>query len=193
MSISLHDVEKLQALYPDYQIELREGKLIIMSPSDSVSGEIGVRFIALLAPWVYSHNLGRVLDSSTDFRMPNGDLLSPDVSFVSRERLKQNPRTYVPVVPQLVVEIKSSRDRIRDLEEKIALFLSQGTQVGMLIDPDTHTVSVYRSAGPGQHAGNGKEFSPQVITLRDGDSLSVPELFPGWEIPITSLWPVIYE
>ena len=37
MSISLDDVEKLQAVYPDYRIELREGKLIVMSPSDSTS------------------------------------------------------------------------------------------------------------------------------------------------------------
>ena len=125
MSINLHDVEKLQALYPEYQIELREGKIIIMGPSDSASSEIGARFSTLLGTWVYSHNSGRVLDASTGFRMPNGDLLSPDVSFVSRERLKQNPRTYLSVIPELIVEIKSSRDRIRELEEKIAFFLER--------------------------------------------------------------------
>lgn len=192
MSISLHDVEKLQSLYPDYQIELREGKIIIMGPSDSVSGEIGARFSTLLGTWVYSHNLGRVLDASTGYRMPNGDLLSPDVSFVSRERLKQNPRTYLPVVPQLVVEIKSSRDRIRELEEKIAIFLSQGVQVGILIDPDRHIVLVYRSGGLSKNADDG-DWMPQVVTLGDGDFLTVPELFPGWEIPIRSLWPAVYE
>jgi Uma2 family endonuclease len=181
MSLSVSDVEKVQALYPDYRIELREGKLIVMSPSDSVSGEIAGRFITLLSNWVYTQKAGRVLDSSTGFRLPNGDLLSPDVSFVSRERLKHNPRTYAPVVPQLIVEIKSSRDRIHELEEKIALFLSQGVEVGILIDPDKHTVRVYRS-----------DIS-QETTLKDGDTLSIPELFPGWEIPITSLWPVVYE
>ncbi len=192
MSISFHDVEKLQALYPDYQIELREGKIIIKSPSDSVSGEIGMRFGSLLSAWVYNHNVGRVLDSSTGYRMPNGDLLSPDVSFVSRERLKQNPRTYLTVIPQLVVEIKSSRDRIHDLEEKIALFLSQGVQVGILIDPDTHTVCVYRSEGLSKNADSGEPIL-QVTTLQDGDTLTTPELFPGLEIPITSLWPPVYE
>ena len=192
MSISFNDVEKLHALYPDHQIELREGKIIIMSPSDSVSGEIGMRFGSLLSAWVYSHNSGRVLDSITGFRMPNGDLLSPDVSFVSRERLKQNPRTYLPVVPQLVVEIKSSRDRIRELEEKIALFLSQGVQVGILIDPDMHSVCTYRSGGLSKDADSGESI-PQGIILRDGDTLTIPELFPGLEIPITSLWPVVYE
>src|SRR5947209_2899412 len=53
MSISFNDVEKLQALYPDHQIELREGKIIIMSPSDGISGAIGARFIALLSIWVF--------------------------------------------------------------------------------------------------------------------------------------------
>src|SRR2546425_10803312 len=192
MSISLQDVEKLQALYPDYQIELREGKIIIMSPSDSASGEIGARFTTLLGTWGYSHHLGRVLDASPGFRMPNGDLLSPDVSFVSRERLKQNLRTYLSVVPQLIVEIKSSHDRLRELEEKIALFLSQGVQVGILIDPDTHIVSVYRPTGLSKNADSG-DPNPQATTLRDGDTLSIPELFPGWEIPITSLWPPVYE
>jgi Uma2 family endonuclease len=70
MSISFHDVERLQALYPDRQIELREGKLIIMNPSDSVSGEVGARFSMLLSTWVYTYHLGRILDSSTGFRLP---------------------------------------------------------------------------------------------------------------------------
>lgn len=52
MSMSIHDIEKIQALYPDHQIELREGKIIIQAPSDMVSGEIGARFIALLCAWV---------------------------------------------------------------------------------------------------------------------------------------------
>ncbi len=192
MSISFHDVERLQALYPDRQIELREGKLIIMGPSDSVSGEVGARFSMLLSTWVYAYNLGRILDSSTGFRLPNGDLLSPDVSFVARERLKHNPRTYLSVIPELIVEIKLSRDRLRELEEKIALFLDQGVQVGLLIDPDTHTVRVYRASGLSKDAESGETIS-QGTTLHDGDSLSIPDLFPGWEIPITSLWPSEYE
>ena len=146
----------------------------------------------LLSTWVYTHNLGRILDSSTGFRLPNGELLSPNVSYVSRERLKHNPRTYLSVVPELIVEIKLSRDRLRELEEKIALFLDQGVQVGLLIDPDTHTVRVYRSSGLSKDVESG-EVIPKGTTLHNGDSLTIPDLFPGWEIPITSLWPSVYE
>ena len=141
---------------------------------------------------MYEHNLGEVLDSSTGFRLPNGDLLSPDVSFVSRNRLKRVSRTYLSVVPELIVEIKASSDRIRELEEKIALFLRQGVQVGILIDPDQQVVSVYRITGLSIDDDR-EEVLPQSTTLRDGDPLTIPELFPGWEISITNLWPAVYE
>ena len=184
--MNIQDVERLQGLYPENQIELREGRLIIMSPSDGVSGVVGVRFSRLLANGVYEHNLGEVLDSSTCFRLPNGDLLSPDVSFVSHARLKRIARAYLAVVPELIVEIKSSSDRIRELEGKISLFLRQGVQVGVLIDPDKKTVSVYRSTGT---TDDEKEEVLQKTTLRENDILIIPELFPGWEGAITNFWP----
>ncbi len=193
MAISFQDVERLQGLYPDYQIELREGKIIIMSPSDIVSSEIGARLIAQLSIYMYNHNLsGRILESSAGFRLSNGDLLAPDVSFVSRERLKKSPRSYASVMPELIVEIKSSSDRIREPEEKIAVFLSQGVQVGILINPDTHTVSVYRSSGLSEDTEGSPAISQKTM-LHDADTLTISELFPGWEMPIASLWPPVYE
>ena len=192
MAISLHDVEKLQALYPNHQIELREGNIVIMSPSDNTSGEIGVLLSILLGSWVYRHKLGHLYDSNTGIRMPNGDMLSPDISFVSRARFKRPSRTYLPVVPELIVEIKSSSDRISQLQEKITLFLSQGVQVGILIDPDKHIVTVYRSGEPNERNGS-DEPALQKTTLKDGDILTIPELFPGWEIQIADLWPPAYE
>ncbi len=193
MAISFQDVERLQGLYPDHQIELREGKIIIMSPLDIVSSEIGARLIAQLSIYMYNHNLsGRILESSAGFRLSNGDLLAPDVSFVSRERLKKSPRSYASVMPGLIVEIKSSSDRIREPEEKIAVFLSQGVQVGILINPDTHTVSVYRSSGLSEDTEGSPAISQKTM-LHDADTLTISELFPGWEMPIASLWPPVYE
>ncbi|HLH60728.1 MAG TPA: Uma2 family endonuclease [Ktedonobacteraceae bacterium] len=192
MAMSFHDVERLQAFYPNNKIELREGKLIIMSPSDFVSSEIGSRFIVFLSNWVFKHNAGRIADSSAGFRMPNGDLLSPDVSFVSRERLKQAPRSYADVVPELIVEVKSSTDRIRELEQKIALFIQQGVQVSLLIDPDKRTVRVYRANSLRKDAEGEEDVFP-ISILQNGDTLTIPDLFPGWELPIEQLWTPKYE
>ena len=192
MSISFHDVERLKSFYPEHKIELREGKLIIMSPSDSVSGDVGVQFSTLLNLWVREYGLGRVLGARAGFLMPNGDLLSPNVSFVSRERLKRIPRTYAAVVPELIVEIKSSTDRIRELEQKIALFLRQGVHVGLLIDPDKQTVRIYGSSSLKEDA-EGEEAIFPITILKDGETLTIPDLFPGWKLPIESLWPLVYE
>jgi Uma2 family endonuclease len=78
------------------------------------------------------------------------------------------------------------------LEEKIALFLRQGVQVSLLIDPDKRTVRTYRSSSLRKDA-EGEEVIFPITILQDGDTLTIPDLFPGWELPITSLWPPVYE
>ncbi|MEH2444113.1 Uma2 family endonuclease, partial [Nostoc sp.] len=154
MSFAITDLEQLQTEHPEWQMELVEGKIIVMGPSDYESEEIGARLITFLNNWVMSRKLGRITGSSAGFIIPNiedkdGDsekrnLRAPDVSFVRADRLKKTKRDFVELVPDLIVEIKSKSDRIKPLEEKIQLFLQLGSVVGILIDPDKLTVTVYR-------------------------------------------------
>jgi Uma2 family endonuclease len=102
------------------------------------------------------------------------------VSFVRADRLKKTKRDFVELVPDLAVEVKSKTDRIKPLVEKIELFLKLGTQVGILIDPDKLTLAVYRPNQP-------------AVVLKDGDTLSIPELLPGWELAVSELWPPEFE
>lgn len=182
--MTLTDLEQLQATLNqagyDYQLELEDGKIIVVGPSDIDSSEIGVLFSRLLANWVYPRRLGRVFDSAGGFILPNTDLKAPDVSFVRASRLQRRLRYFAEMVPDLVVEIKSQSDRIKPLEEKVQMFLSLGAVVGILIDPDKETVTVYRPTG-------------EPTVLRDGDILTVPELFPGWELPISEIWPPVFD
>ncbi|MDJ1171872.1 Uma2 family endonuclease [Roseofilum sp. BLCC_M154] len=181
--MTIKDLEKVQANLQqsgqDYRVELEDGKIIVMGPSDIVSSEIGSILISLLITWVYPRRLGRVFDSSGGFILPNSDLTAPDVSFVRAERLKTTPRYFGDLVPDLVVEIKSQSDRIKPLEDKLQLFLSLGSTVGLLIDPDLQTVTIYRS-------------NAQPIILRDQQELTLPELLPGWSIQINQIWPPIF-
>ena len=121
-----------------------------------------------------------MFDSAGGFILPNTDLKAPDVSFVRASRLRQRRRYFAEMVPDLVVKIKSQSDRIKPLEEKIKMFLSLGAVVGILIDPDQETVTVYRPTG-------------ESTMLRTGDILTIPELFPGWEQPIAELWPPVFD
>ena len=184
MSLTVNHLEKLQDQLQnapdDYQIELREGELIVMGPSDIVSSYIGAQLSFLLKLWVSPRRLGLVFDSSGGFILPNSDLTAPDVSYVSRERMPRTVRYFSEVVPDLVVEIKSQSDRLSKLQDKIAMFLDQGVKIGLLVDPDELTVTLYRTAQ-----------NPMVF--QDGETLTIPELFPGWELQISELWPPVFE
>ncbi|MFN9557037.1 MAG: Uma2 family endonuclease [Dolichospermum sp.] len=184
MSImTIKDVEKLQTAINDagldYDVELTNGKISIVGPSDIVSSEIGILFSRLLANWVYPRRLGRVFDSAGGFILPNSNLTAPDVSFVSAARLRQSPRYFGELVPDLVVDIKSQSDRIKTLKNKILNLIKLGAIIGILIDPDEETVTVYRSQG-------------EAIVFHNGDILTLPELFPGWELAVCELWPPIF-
>ncbi|MEH2317225.1 hypothetical protein [Nostoc sp.] len=70
-------------------------------------------------------------------------------------------------------------NRIKLITTKILKFIELGAIIGILIDPDEETVTIYRSIG-------------EPTVLENGEILTIPELFPGWELPITELWPPIF-
>jgi Uma2 family endonuclease len=182
-AMTVKDLNQVQTLFSeaglDYKIELDDGIISIMGPSDIVSSEISSRLIAFLFVWVNPRRLGRVFDSAGGFIMPNTNVKAPDVSFVRAARLRQSPRYFGELVPDLVVEIKSQSDRIKPIETKVLKFIELGAVVGILIDPDEETVTIYRSTG-------------EPTILGNGDILTIPELVPGWELPISELWPPIF-
>ena len=182
-AMTLKDLNQVQTLFSeaglDYKIELEDGRLSIVGPSDIVSSEISSILIRLLGNWVYPRRLGRVFDSAGGFIMPDTNVKAPDVSFVRAARLRQSPRYFGELVPDLVVEIKSQNDRIKPIETKVLKFIELGAIVGILIDPDEETVTIYRSTG-------------EPTVLGNGDILTVAELFPGWELPVSELWPPIF-
>ncbi|MEC4990425.1 MAG: Uma2 family endonuclease [Oscillatoria sp. PMC 1068.18] len=184
MSLEIKDLEKIQSTlqqaHLDYQLELVDGKITIMGLSDYLSEEIIARLITFLNMWVLPRRIGRVTGSSAGFRLPDGNLRGPDVSFVSASRLQNSPRSFAKLLPDLMVEVKSSTDRIKPIVKKIHRFLELGTTVGILIDPDRQTLTIYR-------------LNQEPIELTDGDNLTIPELFPGWELPISELWPPVFE
>jgi Uma2 family endonuclease len=133
-----------------------------------------------LANWTRPRQLGRVTGSSAGFSLPNSDTRAPDVSFVQAARLPRSPRSFAQLAPDLMVEVKSPTDSLKSLRTKIDQFLEQGTQVGILINPEQRWVEVRRA-------------NQEPILLRDGDVLTVPDLLPDWKVQICELWPPVFE
>jgi Uma2 family endonuclease len=97
-AMTLKDLNQVQTLFSeaglDYKIELEDGRLSIVGPSDIVSSEISSRLIAFLFAWINPRRLGRVFDSAGGFIMPDTNVKAPDVSFVRAARLRQSPRYF---------------------------------------------------------------------------------------------------
>ena len=181
-NLTIKDLEKLQIDYPDYQMELVEGEIIVMSPSGLESGEIVAAIVAQLRNWVRPRKLGRVIASNGGFRLPNtdGDVRAPDASFIRAEKLPRSTEDYAELVPDLIFEVKSKSDKLPKLRQKIQEFIELGTVVGVLVDPRTRTMEVYR-------------YQQEKIVLKDGDVLEVEEILPGWKLPVVEVWAPDFE
>ncbi|MDX2240074.1 MAG: Uma2 family endonuclease [Leptolyngbyaceae cyanobacterium bins.302] len=182
MSLTVKDLEKLQKQQPDYRMELVEGEIVVMSPSGLESDEVAAEIIRQLGNWVRPRRLGRITASSAGYVLPNADedVRAPDCSFIRAERLRRTTQSFAQFVPDLMFEVASANDSNDRLRAKIREFLALGTVVGVLVDPRIQTVEVH-------------QLGQEPILLRNGDVFTVPDLLPGWELEISSIWAPVFD
>jgi Uma2 family endonuclease len=168
--------EFLTGQHSGHDVEIRNGEIVVVSPHDLVSSSVVVNLASELNAWVRTHNLGHVFESNGGFRYDDGDLMAPDVSYISRERLPHVPRSFAKAVPELVIEVQSSTQRASATRAKLQLLLQKGSTVAIYIDPGSHHVEIFRDGA-----------APEVYT--DGQSFELADILPGLRISVASLWP----
>ena len=137
--------EELMALPEDgFKRELVGGEIQV-NPAGSPHGLVGLRLGSRLLAFVEAAGLGLVFDSSTGWRLPNGNLRVPDLSFVSRQRLPALHEGFLRVPPDLAVEILSPGDSLPRMDEKIAEYATAGVRLTWVIDVRRRRASAYRS------------------------------------------------
>ena len=138
--------EELERLPKDgNKYELLDGKLI-MSPVHANHGVICTRLVILLGTFIHRHKLGEIYDSSTGFRLSDKVLLSPDVAFVSKARLRKiliAPDRFLYGAPDLGIEVLSPSDRMREVHRKLDRYFEHGTRVVWWVDWKQEQVHIY--------------------------------------------------
>ena len=164
----------------DVKYEIWDGKVIAMPPAGLKHGAIISQLMYLLGTAVYEHKLGRLFDGQTGFRLSFEHCFEPDISFVTRERLKliltqAEDEKLFHGAPDLAVEVLSPSDSITKAERKIILYLTHGTRLAWMIDPKSKTVRVYRP---------GEDFE----LLRGDRFLTGNSVLPGLKVSLARIF-----
>ena len=88
-------LEQLSADNPEVRFETnKEGHLISMSPTGSDSGRLNMNLAVQVWNWNAKTKSGVVYDSSTGFKLFNGAIRSPDVTWIAIERWNNELRSF---------------------------------------------------------------------------------------------------
>lgn len=166
--------------HPDLKFELSaEGELIVMPPTSMESGWRNSDLNFEVVKWARKDKTGVVFDSSTMFTLPSGAKRSPDVSWITKEKVKKlsltERRKFARIVPDFVIELRSPTDSLEDLQDKMKEYIENGVRLGWLIDPTEKKVHVYRT--------NGK-----VEVLDDPEQVGGEDILKGFRLKVREIW-----
>jgi len=164
--------------FGDMRYELVRGEIVTMPPAFEDHGETSSRLEILLGHYILMNKLGKTYTAETGFLVGrNPDTVrAPDFAFIQRSRLPSAvsvPR-WVPVIPDLVVEVVSSGDRPAEIADKVTMWLDAGVRMALVVTPGARAIDIHR---PGQ----------PLLILRDGDTLDGGDVLPGFSASVSHL------
>ena len=114
-----------------------------------------------------------MLDSSTGYRLPGGNVRSPDLSFVAVGRLLDGkaPEGFLELAPDLAVEVLSPERQILD---KVGEYLGAGVRLVWVIDPRKRRAAVYRSL-------------TDLREISEAGALDGMDVLPGFSCPLAEI------
>jgi Uma2 family endonuclease len=183
MSITLsanYTAEDLLTMPDGDLYELVDGQLV-ERPMGTESSWVGGKLFRLIAEYAETNGLGWGLPSDSSYQcFPNrpNQVRKPDISFIRLGRLpnEEFPRGHCRIAPDLVAEVVSPNDFYSEVIRRILDFQSAGVPMIWVIDPDSRTVTVYRSDN-------------SLTLLHEHELLSGENVLEGFTCNIAELFP----
>lgn len=135
-----------------------------------IQGSLGTHARANGLGVVYAADTGFLLEADPDL------VLAPDVAFIRRERQRLGDTArYIPIAPDMAVEVISPSDRLTQVHEKALEWLAHGVRMVIVVNPRNRTVQVYRSP-------------TDIATLTEADTLDGGDVIPGWRMAVADIF-----
>ncbi len=169
--------ELLQVSVPGKRVELVRGVLVVREPTGLRHGRVVAALSRRLTDHVEATRQGEVYAGDTGFTLSRGPdtVRAPDIAFIRRERIPDPEPLGVPdLAPDLAVEVLSPTNRPGETLAKVADWLSAGTRLVWVIDPERHLVRVYRHDGT-------------EALVSSTETLSGEDLLPGFTCPLDAI------
>jgi Uma2 family endonuclease len=145
--LSIEQFWQISAENPILRLEREaNGDLIVMTPTTRGTSFRNSLITIALGNWTEQDGRGYAFESNVAFLLPDGAILSPDASWITRDRWTPTSEDeYTTVLcPDFIIELRSKSDRLRTLQRKMQSWIDNGVQLAWLIDPERKTVEVYR-------------------------------------------------
>ncbi|MEI6442409.1 MAG: Uma2 family endonuclease [Nostocales cyanobacterium ELA583] len=156
-----------------------KGEILIMSPTGAETGNCNSEVNADFVIWNRQTKLGKVFDSSTCFKLPNGANRSPDVAWIKKERWDKltsaEQEKFSPIAPDFVLELMSPSDSLQETRTKMQEYINNGVKLGWLINRKMRQVEIYRLGKP-------------VEILNFPQELSGEDILPGFILNMEIVW-----
>lgn len=156
-------------------VELVKGRVVRYPMPGGKHGTVCLNAAILIGGFVKRTGLGRAMSNDTFVRTGSGPdtFRGADVCFLSYARLpkeQETPDGPIPA-PDLVVEVRSPTDRMKQLSEKAYEYIDAGVAVVVVLLPETKTAAVFRN--------------DELPVRLDGTAeLTLPDVLPGFAVPV---------
>ena len=159
--------------------ELIRGVLCETMPTGHEHGRVVINLGTELRNFVKTRKLGSLTasDSGVWLERDPDTVREPDIAYFSAERMPPGVRVtgYAETPPDLVVEVVSPSNTIREVNDKAFMWLGYGVRLVWVVYQYTRTVDVYQSGRA-------------VTTLTDDDTLDGLDILPGFACGVSEIF-----
>ncbi len=170
---------------PGWKQELTRGKVVLMPTIKDPRHDWIIRNLSdVLSPYVRAHKLGAITYEQVGYNitLPGEEETgwAPDLAFVRAEHAEIvldaiDRDIYVPLAPDLIVEVVSPSQSRADMAERVQHWLAAGTRLAWVIWRASQTVDLWQPDEP-------------MRTLAAHDTLDGLDIVPGFLMPVADLF-----
>jgi Uma2 family endonuclease len=152
--------------------------IIIMAPTGGETGNKNSNLNLEVGIWNKQNRLGYCFDSNTGYTLPDGAVLSPDASWIPKDKWEAIPREdrkkFAHICPDFLIELMSESDSLKKTMEKMEEWIENGCLLGWLINPESRTTYIYKP-----------NMEPTEIPF--SQKLSGENVLPGFELELDKI------